>query len=364
MFFRRNENNSLKTSRLSCRKIKASRMCFIIPPQIYEHIAKHGDDAARRRALYSLTISERFRGRREVVGLLPSVVAVAGQLRRTIFDTHNSESLPGDIVRTEGQNVKQGPEVGEAYDYSGNTYKFYREVCNRNSVDGRGMRLDSTVHYGQQYDNAFWNGTQMVYGDGDGVVFQRFTIAMDVIGHELTHGVTQYSAALDYQDQSGALNESVSDVFGSMVKQYALGQTVDKADWLIGAGLFTADVSGKALRSMKAPGTAYDDPKIGKDSQPADMDSYIDTSSDNGGVHTNSGIPNHAFYLIATELGGYSWEKAGKVWYTVLTTMAQHDSNFSNFAKMTIQAAGNLYGQGSTEQKAFQKGWSQVKVIK
>jgi Zn-dependent metalloprotease len=290
--------------------------------------------------------------------------SVAGQLRRTIFDTHNDEVLPGDIVRTEDQSSTGGPEVSEAYDYSGNTYKFYDEVYNRNSIDDRGMRLDSTVHYGQQYDNAFWNGTQMVYGDGDRVVFQRFTIAMDVVGHELTHGITQHTAALDYQDQPGALNESVSDCFGSMVKQYALKQTADKADWLIGAGLFTSDVKGEALRSMKAPGTAYDDPKIGKDPQPAGMDSYVETSSDNGGVHINSGIPNHAFYLIATELGGNSWEKAGKVWYTVLTTMAQRNTNFSDFADMTIQAAGTIYGRGSTEQKAFQNGWSLVKVIK
>lgn len=337
--------------------------CFIVPPHIYEHITKHGDDAARRRALYSLSISERFRGRREVVGRLPAMFA-AGQLRRTIFDTHNGETLPGDIVRTEGQSATEGPDVSEAYDYSGDTYKFYNEVYNRNSVDDRGMRLDSTVHYGQQYDNAFWNGTQMVYGDGDGVVFQRFTIALDVIGHELTHGVTQNTAALDYQDQPGALNESISDCFGSMVKQFALKQTADTADWMIGAGLFTSDVKGEALRSMKAPGTAYDDPKIGKDPQPGTMEGYVGTSSDNGGVHINSGIPNHAFYLIASELGGYSWEKAGRVWYTVLTTSAQHDTDFSGFANMTIQAAGNLYGQSSTEQKAFQKGWAEVKVLK
>ncbi len=362
MFYRPNKQNTSRTIHNDSHNVSCAR-CFIVPPQIYEHIVKHGDDAARRRALYSLTLSERFRGRREVIGLMPSMF-VAGQLRRTIFDTHNAEVLPGDIVRTEGQSASSGPDVTEAYDYSGNTYKFYKDVYNRNSVDDRGMRLDSTVHYGQQYDNAFWNGTQMVYGDGDGTVFQRFTIALDVIGHELTHGVTQHTAALDYQDQPGALNESISDCFGSMVKQYALGQTADKADWLIGAKLFTPNVNGVALRSMKAPGTAYDDPKIGKDPQPATMDNYVETSSDNGGVHINSGIPNHAFCIIATDLGGNSWEKAGKVWYSVLTKMARHDTNFSDFANMTIQEAGSTYGQGSSEQKAFQNGWSQVKVIK
>jgi Zn-dependent metalloprotease len=136
----------------------------------------------------------------------------------------------------------------------------------------------------------------MVYGDGDGDLFKRFTIAIDVIGHELTHGVTQYSAGLVYQDQTGALNESISDVFGSLVKQYRLKQTADQADWLIGAGLLADGVNGKALRSMAAPGTAYDDPILGKDPQPAHMKDFVNTQSDHGGVHINSGIPNHAFF--------------------------------------------------------------------
>jgi len=203
----------------------------------------------------------------------------------------------------------------------------------------------------------------MIYGDGDSVVFQRFTIAMDVVGHELTHGVTQHTAALDYFGQPGALNESVSDCFGSMVKQYALKQTADNADWLIGSGLFTEKINGRALRSMEAPGTAYDDPHIGKDPQPADMKNYVETSSDNGGVHINSGIPNHAFYLISRELGEESWKIAGKVWYIVITTLTQHDTDFAGFANLTIQASGEIYGQGSKEQKAFQNGWKQVHVI-
>ena len=171
------------------------------------------------------------------------------------------------------------------------------------------------MHYGRGYDNAFWDGTQMVFGDGDGTVFNRFTIAVDVIGHELTHGVTEHTAALVYQGQSGALNESISDVFGSLVKQQALGQDAAAADWLIGAGLFTAQVKGVALRSMKAPGTAYDDPQLGKDPQPATMADYVETTDDNGGVHLNSGIPNHAFYLAATAIGGHAWEvrRAGLV---------------------------------------------------
>ncbi|CAN5593734.1 hypothetical protein BH18THE1_BH18THE1_04570 [soil metagenome] len=166
------------------------------------------------------------------------------------------------------------------------------------------MKLDSTVHYGEDYNNAFWNGTQMVYGDGDGEIFQRFTKSIDVIGHELTHGVTQYEAALEYEGQAGALNESFSDVFGSLVKQYSLKQKVDKADWLIGNGLFGSKGRGIALRSMKRPGTAYDDPTIGKDPQPAHMKDYVKTTSDNGGVHINSGIPIDLFTLPRWNLVG------------------------------------------------------------
>src|SRR5438045_1918371 len=128
----------------------------------------------------------------------------------------------------------------------------------------------------------------MVCGDGDGALFNRFTIALDVIAHELTHGVTQTEAQLEYRGQSGALNESMSDVFGSLVKQWAGNQTARQADWLIGAGLFTPTVKGAAIRSMKAPGTAYDDPVLGADPQPADMANYVTTRADNGGVHINS----------------------------------------------------------------------------
>src|SRR5258705_701935 len=155
----------------------------------------------------------------------------------------------------------------------------------------------------------------MLYGDGDGRIFNRFTKVLDVIGHELTHGVTQYTAALDYHDQSGALNEHFSDVFGILVKQYSLKQTAKKADWLIGAGIFTQRVHGAAIRSMKAPGTAYDDPTLGRDPQPAHMKNYVKSHDDSGGVHVNSGIPNHVFYLVATALGGNAWEVAGKIWY-------------------------------------------------
>jgi Zn-dependent metalloprotease len=225
------------------------------------------------------------------------------------------------------------------------------------------MKLDSTVHYGEDYNNAFWNGTQMVYGDGDGDIFQRFTKSIDVIGHELTHGVTQYEAALEYHGQAGALNESFSDVFGSLVKQYSRKQKADKADWLIGNGLFSKKVKGVALRSMKKPGTAYNDPTIGKDPQPGHMKDYVNTKSDNGGVHINSGIPNRAFYLTSMELGGYAWEKAGKIWYIALTERLRERSIFQSAADTTFEVAGTVYGKNGIEQKAVSRAWKEVGLI-
>jgi Zn-dependent metalloprotease len=242
------------------------------------------------------------------------------------------------------------------------TYNFFKEIFKRNSIDTRGMKLDSTVHYGEEYNNAFWNGTQMVYGDGDGEIFQRFTKSIDVIGHELAHGVTQYEAALEYEGQAGALNESFSDVFGSLVKQYSLKQKADEADWLIGNGLLGSKVKGIALRSLKEPGSGYDDPTIGKDPQPGHMKDYVETTSDNGGVHINSGIPNRAFYLTAIALGGYAWEKAGRIWYITLTEKLRERSNFHQAASMSSDVAASLYGNESSEQKAVNKAWKLVGI--
>jgi Zn-dependent metalloprotease len=239
---------------------------------------------------------------------------------------------------------------------------MFARIFSRNSIDDRGMRIDSTVHYGAAYDNAFWNGRQMVYGDGDGRVFGPFTKALEVIGHELTHGIIQYEAGLIYRGQSGALNESFSDVFGVLVKQYKRGETAAEADWLIGGNLFLPGVKAKGIRSMKAPGTAYDDPLLGKDPQPAHMDDYIVTQDDNGGVHLNSGIPNRAFYELAIRLKGFAWEKAGQIWYKALTEKLRSGSGFRDAMTMTVTVAAELYGPNSIEQKAVREAWSEVGV--
>ena len=319
-------------------------------------------------AISTLKASEQMRGQRQALSEFTAAafrVAVGGR-ERIVYDAKHGSSLPGTVVRRENDPATSDVGVNEAFDGSGVTYDLYKNVYERNSIDNNDMRLDSTVHYQTGYDNAFWNGEQMVYGDGDEDqpeserLFNRFTIAIDVIGHELTHGVTQFEAKLTYSLQPGALNESMSDVFGSLVKQYSLNQTATQADWIIGAGLLTSNVNGVGIRSMKAPGTAYDDPVLGKDPQPAHMKDYVTTISDNGGVHINSGIPNHAFYVAAFELGGNAWEKAGQVWYVTLRDKLTANSKFQDCANLTYQTAGELFGAGSIEQQAVQKGWAAV----
>jgi len=340
----------------------------ILPPHVLKQIAANGSDSQKQTALDTINSTSTLRAERlkmaefKVEFASAAFRAVTGGKERIVYTAQNGTSLPGTVVRKEGESPVPDVAVNEAYDGSGATYDLFHDIYGRNSIDDKGLRLDSTVHYQRNYDNAFWDGNQMVYGDGDGELFNRFTIAIDVMGHELTHGVTQYEASLNYSQQPGALNESMSDVFGSLVKQYSLNQTATDADWLIGAGLLAAGVNGVALRSMKAPGTAYNDPVLGKDPQPAHMKDYVNTISDNGGVHINSGIPNHAFYIIATQIGGKAWEKAGQIWYVTLRDKLKATSNFQDCANLTYQTAADIFGAGSLEQQAVQKGWSEVGI--
>ncbi|EWT00374.1 peptidase M4, partial [Intrasporangium oryzae NRRL B-24470] len=293
----------------------------------------------------------------------PAEGAPAGP-SRTIGDAASRQRTPGTQVRAEGEPATGDPAVDEAYDGLGATWELWWAAYGRSSLDGKGMPLLATVHYGDGYDNAFWDGTQMVFGDGDGVVFERFTKSLDVIGHELAHGVTEHTAGLLYHGQSGALNESISDVFGVLVKQHALGQSAAEADWLVGAELFTPSVRGRALRDMQHPGTAYNDPRLGTDPQPASMDGYVDTVDDNGGVHINSGIPNRAFVLAALAIGGNAWEDAGAIWYAAVSGDGiRADCDFATFADLTVRAAVSRHGDGSPQHTAVRDAWAAVGVL-
>lgn len=277
-----------------------------------------------------------------------------------VYTAGNGSSLPGTSVRPEGAPATGDAAEDEAYVGVQATLALYSQVYSRDSFDDKGAEVIATVHYEQNYDNAFWNGTQLVFGDGDGKIFQRFTKPIDVLGHEFTHAVTQYTANLTYSGQSGALNESISDAFGSCVKQRVNNQTAASADWLIGEGIFYPSVHGKALRSMSAPGTAYDDPVLGKDPQVGDMKDYVKATDDNGGVHTNSGIPNRAFYLAATGIGGDSWDGAGAVWYAALTSGIGPSTDFAGFAQATLTAARAV---SAAALSAVQGAWETVGVL-
>ncbi|WP_426225396.1 M4 family metallopeptidase [Pseudarthrobacter sp. DSP2-3-2b1] len=347
----------------------SATFCSIIPPYLLRRLARQDApqfSAAARAAKEALShVRSVQSARTQPTQAVPQGLrdVKPGPPNRSVYDAAGSEILPGKLVRKEGDPATGDVSADEAYDGLGHTHRLYADVYGRNSIDGGGLPLDATVHFGKLYDNAFWDGRQMVFGDGDGEIFQRFTRSLSVIGHELAHGVTQYSAGLAYRNQAGAINESMSDVFGALVEQYVKNQTAAEASWLVGEGLFTPQVEGTALRSLKAPGTAYDDDALGKDPQPDSMDSYVRTSADNGGVHINSGIPNRAFYLTAESLGGNAWEAPGRIWYDTLTGGSlPATATFRVFAKATAESAVDLYGSGSAEHDAVRKAWETVKV--
>jgi Zn-dependent metalloprotease len=339
----------------------------ILPPHVLRSIAERGNAEQRAAAARTLALDATFRALRAAPKSFESRAAAPAPApavkRRTIFDAGRQQQLPGEMVATDGNPPSPSADIAvrEAFDALGATWDFYWEILDRNSIDDEGMPLDATVHYGDRYNNAFWSGTEMVFGDGDGQIFNRFTVAVDVIGHELTHGVTEDEAGLVYMFQAGALNESMSDVFGALIKQRVRGETAADADWLIGAGLLAPSIRGVALRSMKAPGTAYDDPVLGRDPQPWHMSHFVDTYNDNGGVHINSGIPNKAFYLAATHIGGFAWERAGRIWYETLRDPAlRPNAGFKRFAKLCVATAARLYGPDSVERIAVADAWSAV----
>jgi Zn-dependent metalloprotease len=335
----------------------------ILPPDLLDRLARAGDELLRTAALDTLQLDHQFRlTRAEMASRLggrlsrPITFArIGGKPQRTIYNQqHSTSQTPGTVARAEGQAAVADIAVNQAYDGLGYTYDFYWTNFQRDSIDGQGLPMLGMVHYGLNYDNAFWDNVRdMFFGDGDGQILTQTTAGIDVVGHELTHGVTQHEANLTYSGQSGALNESVSDVFGIQVKQFALKQNVSQSDWLIGADIVGPALK-PALRSMKAPGTANP-----HDTQPSNMDHYVP----GGDVHTNSGIANHAFYVVATTLGGHAWDAAGPIWYATLRDSGlAAGSTFQDFAKLTLIHAQRTYGASSKEALAVKAGWDAVKV--
>ena len=330
------------------------RQCFV-PPYLLRHLAV-ADPAFAAGYLRTLEVDARLRQARESHLPRPSPTAADSEEAWVVHSAENRENLPGRRVRAAGEPATGDVAVDEAATGVEASLALAADL-GRASFDGNGATVVATVHFGRDYVNAFWDGTQLVFGDGDGRIFERFTKPVDVIGHEFAHAVTEHTAGLVYRDQPGALNESVSDVFAACLKQRLLGQQAVEGDWLIGAELFRPGVRARALRDMAAPGTAYDDPSLGRDLQVGHVDDFVVTDEDNGGVHLNSGIPNRAFHLAATAIGGTSWEGAGRIWWSALTGGAVRAStDFEGFAAATVATAGD-------HRAAVEDAWAGVGVV-
>ncbi|UVJ42970.1 M4 family metallopeptidase [Pseudomonas sp. LS1212] len=344
----------------------------IVPPYIIERLALSDDPQVRSQAIANLKAGSSFRATRESAQAMPGLMAVMSPkrtLHRLVYTANTSGQLPGDLARAEGQSESGDPAVDEAYDGAGITYAFYDKLFQRNSLDDNGMTLISTVHVKRfdyrtrtyvPMDNAFWNGTQMAYGDGAGIWSQRFTRSLEVIGHELTHGVQSFTSNLNYYGQSGALNEHFADVFGILVRQWHNNEPASTASWLIGADVLVPAPTRRGIRDMEFPGTAFaDDPYLGDDPQPDHMSKYVSGSGDNGGVHYNSGIPNRAFVLVAKALGANAWDVAGRIWYETMLQL-NANSQFQHCAEISVQVAGARYG--APAKKAVKAAWKKVGI--
>lgn len=344
-------------SSIPVRENQPKSCCFIIPLNILRNYARDTSLSSQARTKLQETFAEtgRLRMIREAnriasVTYRRSVVSAAEEaevVQQELFDCRQRQSLPGRPVHN--PDSSPNPDVKTVYSVTANVAEFYKSILNRTSVDNQGLDLVSSVHYRVHFDNAFWNGQQMVYGDGDGELFVEFYKSPDVIGHELTHGVTQYESGLQYEGESGALNESISDVFGAVFNQWLnKWPTNDAKGWLIGAGIMgpQARAKGKTcLRDMVNPSAAHC-----LSPQP---DSYknFDPSAD---VHENSGIPNKAFAQFAQGVGGNAWDRAIKVWYRACTDRRlSSTAMFVDFARLTIDAA-QKEGLAAPAQAAWQ----------
>ncbi len=308
--------------------------CTIIPPHILEALAKRGSVFCKQ----TLNDTRRIHYKREMALdflLLRKTPSDHGE--RKVYDSQTTYQQRLSLARGEGDPKTEDVVVNKTYELSGFVRDYFHEELGLNSMDGKGMPVISNVHFGKAYNNAYWDGDEMTYGDGDGIEFHNFAGAIDVVAHELTHGVTQFLGNLEYYSQPGALNEHFSDVFGTLVKQRYLGQEPSEGDWLIGDQIVASGFPGIAIRSLKAPGTANE-----FDRQPAHMKNYYTGEEDRQGVHINSGIPNRAFYLCCMEIGH---ELSAKLWFRTLKALWR-TSNFADFLEAISSVAEELSHTG------------------
>jgi len=325
--------------------------CFYVPAHIIDHIAKTArqlgmdPEPAQRTAVASQALRQQ-RLSMSAASLAMLTPPRPGKGDRQIIDDQHQWAVGVSLVRGEGDPEVALANANAAYDGLGATRAFYRDTLGRDSIDNAGLTLLGNVNFGVQYDNAFWDGTEMVFGEGDGVIFKDFTLDVDVCGHELTHGVTQYTAGLLYTDQPGAMNEAFSDIFGSCIDQFVHNVDAGEHNWLIGEEVMGDQLYGEAIRSMSHPGTAYDDPILGTDPQPADMSGYVP----GGDPHVNSGIINRTFYLTAIELGTVP---AARIYYNTLLNLWPN-AQFSDCAYVCAEQARILARDGKVGRNAPQ----------
>ena len=315
--------------------------CFIIPKYVKDALVKQGlmNKEVVDKAL-KMDASIR-RSRKKIIANLmsPGMDGAAKKTKkianRTVYNCQNTESLgrKHELRSEKDKKDVKDSDANLSFLYAGVIRDYYTKNLNRNSLDNKGLDLDLFIHYSKGYNNAFWDGKEMVFGDGDGHIFKHLACGIDVIGHELTHGVVQYTAALNNSEFPGTLNEHIADVFGTVIKQDYHKQNAKTGDWLIGNDVILPSFPGVALRSMKAPGTAFKG-----DPQPANMKNYKPWNND---PHLNNGIPNRAFYLVAAgvnKIKGLDTRLAGLLWYTALLSL-KSNANFKDLY-MTVKNAG------------------------
>lgn len=334
--------------------MKNKHRCTIIPPHVEEEIKKRAPQhwTAEDSKLTKKLKEKRTKKSDEIASARGGKTKPGGggttpstNTNRKVYDCNYRTRLRSGLAITEGGSYTSDDVLNKVYDNAGFIREFYKTYMNWVSYDNAGSDLHLNCHYSRNYNNAFWDGDDMVFGDGDGVIFTNFGNSLDVTGHELTHGVVQFTAGLIYNGQPGALNEHMADVFGVAIRQHTEGQSSDpvNANWLIGDTIMGPTLQGQAIRNMKAPGTAYDNQYMGKDPQPDHMDNYYTGSGDNYGVHINSGIPNKVFYLVSIGLGDTM--KAALLWFETLKTMISND-NFETFTNKIKSKTQQMEGEG------------------
>jgi hypothetical protein len=340
--------------------------CCFIPPDVLGTVARVGRPDVAERARYTLRRDAGWRvtvpARRATTGEEPSV-GTPEMPHRLLFDAQGTEILPGRKVRFTGRRAAIDPAAVEANRALGEVWRFFSTAFGADAR--RNLPLQATVRYGRLYSNAAWDGEGLVLGTGDGEVFGDFASSLTVIGHGVTHGLIARTAGLGYEGEPGALRESVADAFAAMVTQFDAGTPAAEADWLLGSDVILPGVPGTGLRHLLHPGTAFADPRIGVDPQPATMAGFVHTSADHGGVHINSSIPNRAFALAAGSVDGHAWQTVGQVWFDVVTgPHITPDCDFASFARLTGEAASRRFGRRDPIADAVRDAWATVGVTR